>query len=383
VTSGPPLPEKKPRGTRTGFTTGACAAAAAKAATRLLVRGEQLLTEIETTLPNRQVVTFALKRCETNGTQATCSIIKDAGDDPDCTHGAELTATVVLRGEPGVELRGGDGVATVTKPGLGLELGAPAINPVPRKNITDMVLEELRGTAHAGAVVTIAVPGGEEMAKETLNARLGLIGGISILGTTGIVKPYSTAAYKASVVQAIDVARNRGLDELVLTTGGKSEAYAMKLHPRLPEEAFIQVGDFIGVGVKHCARRGARRAIVVGMMGKLSKMANGKMQTHAAGSEVNMELLAELARELGALPPLQEEIAKANTARHVLELCTQNGLVGITSLVCKRVSDNCRAHAGGQIDVQAQLVDFNGALVGAYPENVSVANEVSPSKVTQ
>jgi len=224
-------------------------------------------------------------------------------------------------------------------------------------------------SAHAGAIVTISVPGGEEMAKQTLNARLGLVGGISILGTTGIVKPYSTAAYKASVVQAIDVARNRGLDELVLTTGGKSEAYAMKLHAHLPEEAFIQVGDFIGVGIKHCARRGARRAIVVGMMGKLSKMANGKMQTHAAGSEVNMELLAELARELGAAPSLVEEIARANTARHVLELCTQHGLVGITSRVCKRVSDNCRAHAGGGLDVQANLVDFGGALLGTYPEN--------------
>jgi cobalt-precorrin-5B (C1)-methyltransferase len=206
------------------------------------------------------------------------------------------------------------------------------------------------------------------MAKHTLNARLGLIGGISILGTTGIVKPYSTAAYKASVVQAIDVARNRGIDELVLTTGGKSEAYAMKLHAHLPEEAFIQVGDFIGVGVKHCARRGARRAIVVGMMGKLSKMANGKMQTHAAGSEVNMALLAELARELGAAPSLAEEIAQANTARHVLELCTQHGLTAITSLVCKRVSEHCRAHAGGALEVHANLVDFSGALLGRYPE---------------
>jgi cobalt-precorrin-5B (C1)-methyltransferase len=170
------------------------------------------------------------------------------------------------------------------------------------------------------------------------------------------------------VVQAIDVARNRGLDELVLTTGGKSEAYAMKLHAHLPEEAFIQVGDFIGVGVKHCARRGARRAIVVGMMGKLSKMANGKMQTHAAGSEVNMELLATLARDLGAAPELAEAIARANTARHVLELCTQHGLTALTSLVCRRVSDNCRVHAGGALDVQAQLVDFNGALLGSYPE---------------
>jgi cobalt-precorrin-5B (C1)-methyltransferase len=254
----------------------------------------------------------------------------------------------------------------VTKPGLGLEVGTPAINPVPRRNISEMVESELAGSGR-GAIVTISVPGGEEMAKQTLNARLGLIGGISILGTTGIVKPYSTAAYKASVVQGIDVAKNRGIDELVLTTGGKSEAYAMKLHPHLPEEAFIQVGDFIGTGVKHCARRQVRRAIVVGMMGKLSKMANGKTQTHAAGSEVNMDLLAELATEAGAAPALTDQIRRANTARHVLELCHQHGLTHLTSLVCRKVARNLSQHAGG-LDVHAYLVDFNGALLGRYPE---------------
>jgi cobalt-precorrin-5B (C1)-methyltransferase len=357
--------EPKPRGTRTGFTTGACAAAAAKAATRVLVRGE-LLPAIETTLPNRDKVTFALRRCErVDGDAVVCSIIKDAGDDPDCTHGAELVATVALRPVPGVELRGGDGVAVVTKPGLGLDVGGPAINPVPRRNITEMVAEEL--PPGVGAVVTISVPGGEEMARQTLNARLGLVGGISILGTTGIVKPYSTAAYKASVVQAIDVAHNRGLGELVLTTGGKSEAYAMKLYPALPEEAFIQVGDFIGTGVKHCARRGVGRAVVVGMIGKLSKMANGKMQTHAAGSEVNMELLADLAAEAGGAPEVIAEIRAANTARHVLELCQERGLVSVTERVCRRVSEHCRAHAGGALEVHARLVDFNGTLLGSWP----------------
>src|SRR5262245_95000 len=216
-----------------------------------------------------------------------------------------------------------------------------------------MVRQEL--AEGGGAVVTISVPGGVEMAKQTLNARLGLVGGISILGTTGIVKPYSTAAYKASVVQAIDVAKNRGLDELVLTTGGKSEAYAMRLYPALPEEAFIQVGDFIGTGVKHCARRGVGRAVVVGMIGQLSQMANGKMQTHAAGSEVNMELLAELAAEVGGAPEVVAEIRGANTARHVLELCQKSGLVSLTERVCRRVSESCSAHAGGALEVHARL----------------------------
>jgi len=358
---------EKKRGLRTGYTTGACAAAAAKAAARCLVSGARV-SEIETTLPNGQRVTFPLKQCVIAGERAICSVIKDAGDDPDCTHGAELVAEVELAHEPGITIRGGPGVATVTKPGLGLEVGAPAVNPVPRRNITEMVEDEIRGSPFRGAVVTVSVPRGEEMAKETTNARLGLLGGISILGTTGIVKPYSTAAYKASVVQAIDVAAARGYGEIVFTTGGKSEAYAMALLAHLKsEDAFIQVGDFIGVGVKHAARRKIRRVHIVGMMGKLSKMADGKMMTHAAGSEVNMKLLADLASELGASAELREQILSANTARHVLELSAAAGLMGITSLVCKRVAEHTSRHAGGDLEIHVRLVDFNGALLGMYP----------------
>jgi cobalt-precorrin-5B (C1)-methyltransferase len=209
------------------------------------------------------------------------------------------------------------------------------------------------------------------MAKQTLNARLGLIGGISILGTTGIVRPYSTAAFRASIIQGIDVAYERGARTLVVTTGGKSEAYAMKLHADLPEEAFIQMGDFVGATLKHCARRRLQRVIIVGMIGKLSKMAGGKMQTHAAGSEVSMELLASLAAELGGRPETLDEIRRANTARHVLELCAREGLVGITSLICRRVVDNAERHAGGGLRVAAELVDFNGGLLGRHPADGS------------
>lgn len=361
------VPPERRTGLRTGFTTGACAAAAAKAAARCLVRGV-MLTRIETTLPNRTRATFELARCERVASRMMCGVIKDAGDDPDCTHGAELIAEVELRTEPGIDIRGGDGVARVTKAGLGLEIGGPAINPVPRRNIAEMVGEELAGSPYAGAVVTITVPGGEEMAKQTTNARLGLLGGISILGTTGIVRPYSTAAFKASVMQEIDVAAAGGLRELVLTTGGKSEQYAMALYPQMPEQAFIQVGDFIGVGIKHCAKRGIPRVIIVGMMGKLSKMANGKMMTHAAGSEVDMEFLASLAAELAAPDLLIASIRQANTARHVLELCREAGLIGITSLICRKVTEHCQRHAGERLIVEASLVDFGGALLGRYPE---------------
>jgi cobalt-precorrin-5B (C1)-methyltransferase len=361
------VPPRDRKGLRTGFTTGACSAAAAKAAARFLVRGDTLCA-IETTLPNRQRVTFTLARLERAGAAARCGIIKDAGDDPDCTHGAELVAEVELRDAPGIELRGGDGVATVTRPGLGLDVGGAAINPVPRRNITEMVAEELAG---GGAIVTIHVPRGEEMAKETSNARLGLLGGISILGTTGIVQPYSTAAWKASVVQEIDVAATAGARTLVLTTGGKSEQYAMALHPELPAHAFVQVGDFIGVGLKQCARRSVGRAVIVGMIGKLSKMAGGRMQTHQAGSDVDLGLLADIAVEAGADTALAEQIRAANTARHVLELTRAAGIGALPSLICARVVDAARRHTGGALEVHALLVDFGGALLGRSPETTS------------
>ena len=365
-------PPRDPKGLRTGFTTGACAAAAAKAATRCLVQGV-MLTEIETTLPNRARVAFPLLRCERDGTRAICSVIKDAGDDPDCTHGAELIAEVELSDTPGVQLLGGAGVATVTKPGLGLDVGGPAINPVPRRNITEMVNEELAHGSARGARVTISVPLGEQMAEKTTNARLGLLGGISILGTTGIVRPYSTAAFKASVKQEIDVAATSGAQELVLTTGGRSEQYAMALHPHLPQHAFVQVGDFIGIALRQCMRRGIARAVIVAMMGKLSKMAAGKMQTHVAGSEVDMDFLASLARESGASEELAQAITAANTARHVLELCRKGGLPEISTRVCERVQQQCSAHAGGGLAVHVYMVDFGGALLGqcngAPPQN--------------
>jgi len=367
----------KPRdkqGQRTGFTTGACSAAAAKAATHCL-KTQASVSEIEIRLPNKSRVTFAVKRCEIYQDHVICSVIKDAGDDPDCTHGAELTAEVQFSADEGVELRGGAGVATVTKAGLGLPLGVPAINPVPRMNITEMVQEELEGSGHTGAVVTISVPGGEEMAKKTTNARLGLIGGISILGTTGIVRPYSTAAFRASVLLEIDVAVQCGLDEVVLTTGGKSEQYAMQLHPDMREEAFIQVGDFVGVALKHCARKHLKRAIIVGMMGKLSKMADGHMMTHVAGSEVNLNFLASLAEESGADAVLCERIRGANTAREVLEICSAAGLTGITALICKKVVEVGSAHAGGTLPVQVYLVDFNGKLLGQYPAESATTGE--------
>ncbi len=359
-------PDNRPdRGTRTGFTTGACAAAAAKAAVRCLVQGSPP-EAIETTLPNGQHVTFALVRCEREGLRARCAVRKDAGDDPDVTHGAEIVAEVELRPEPGIELRAGPGVGTVTQPGLGLEVGGPAINPVPRRNIREMVQQELdRAPGPQGCVVTISIPGGAELARQTLNPRLGIQGGLSILGTTGIVRPFSTAAYKASVVQAIDVAVATGCQELVFTTGGRSEGHAMALRPDLPERAFIQVGDFVGAGLRRAAHHQVPGVRIVAMIGKLSKMADGRMMTHAAGSDVNVGLLADLAAELGASGALQDEIRAARTARRVHELCTAAELPGLPAAVCRRAAAACHERLSGSTALLVQLIDFDGNLLAS------------------
>jgi cobalt-precorrin-5B (C1)-methyltransferase len=354
----------EPKKLRTGWTTGICSAAAAKAAAIVLVT-QKSMKEIEVTLPIGRKHTFAVEQCDFTPLEATCSVVKDAGDDPDCTHGAHLTATVSWTDKPGVvELDRGPGVAVVTKEGLGLEVGGPAINPVPRKNITEMVKEgAAEALASRGVRVVISVPGGEEMAKKTQNDRLGLIGGISILGTTGIVVPFSTSAYKASISQGIDVALAAGCDTIVFTTGGKSEEFLMKL-AGLPTSAFIQMGDFVGFSIRDAARKKVRKVVIGGMPGKMSKIAKGKMQTHAAGSDVDLEFLAEVAREVGASPELIEEIRKANTARHVQEIVERRQVAGYWDQIARKVCEQCRKHVEGRLAVECVLVDFGGNEIG-------------------
>lgn len=285
---------------RSGFTTGACATAVAKGATQLLLTGH-VPAQAVVSLPAGFDHSFELIEQELSDGVATCATIKDAGDDPDATHRAKIIAHVSWRDEPGMELDGGIGVGRVTKPGLPVPVGEAAINPVPRRMITEAVTQVLaeHGTAR-GVRVVISVPDGEEMAKKTLNSRLGILGGISILGTRGVVVPFSTSAYRASVVQAISVAQASGCEHIVLTTGGSSEKYAMKMMPELPEEAFIQMGDFVGFAIKHGKRLGMKRITLVGMPGKFAKVAQGVMMVHSKSAPVDFGFLASVARETGA-----------------------------------------------------------------------------------
>jgi cobalt-precorrin-5B (C1)-methyltransferase len=350
------------RALRTGWTTGSCSAAAAKAAVTALDTGE-LQDSVNIPLPSGQRVTFAVDRCEIAGQQAEAVVVKDAGDDPDVTHGARLTATVRWRAAPGIELDGGVGVGVVTKPGLGLELGGPAINPVPRQMITTAVGEAV-DLAERGVRVVISVPDGEKMARKTTNARLGIIGGISILGTTGIVRPFSTASWRASVEQAVSVLAAQGGTTLVLCTGGRTEKGAMTLLPGLPEVSFVEVGDFTGAALRKAVEHGVRKVVFVGMAGKLTKLAAGVLMTHYTRSRIDTALLGDITRAAGGSPELAEAVDEANTARHAYELWSQAGILEAAGAeLCDRaarVLTRFAAEQAGALEIEVIMVDFSG-----------------------
>jgi cobalt-precorrin-5B (C1)-methyltransferase len=354
---------------RTGWTTGTCAAAAAKAAAKALLTGEPQV-KVDVKLPGKgeeRRVSFEVERCEVGSSWAEAVVVKDAGDDPDVTHGAHLTARLSWREEPGLELDRGEGVGVVTKPGLGLPVGDPAINEVPRRMISYSV-EEVLDPEERGVRVVISVPGGERMAEKTTNARLGIVGGISILGTTGIVRPFSTAAWAASVVQAINVMGAQGHGTFVLSTGGLTEKAAMRLLPELEEVCFIEVGDFTGQAIKQAVKNGLERGFFVGMAGKLAKLAAGVMMTHWTRSKVDNDLLAEITREAGGSPALIGSVKRANTARHAYELWRAANLERAPHLLCERVAGNLREYAEGDLEIHAVMVDFDTLEpVGASP----------------
>ncbi len=366
----------KRKGNRTGFTTGACAAAAARAATLVLVNG-RVPDSVECLLPNGQRVRFPVTDGRCDGLCAHAVVIKDAGDDPDCTHGAHVTADVCLLPEaPGrLLLKGGAGVGTVTMAGLGLEVGGPAINPVPRQNIEDNVRAALDSLLDSqGLEITISVPEGEAMAKKTLNARLGIIGGISILGTTGIVRPYSTASFRASVVQGIEVAAAQGQNTVVLTTGGRTEKFVMRELPHLAPVCFVQMGDFLRYALDTVVKQGIRHVVIGAMVGKLTKMAQGETITHAGRAEVHIGLLVELARDIGAPPEACADIGRARTARYAAERLEALGLADrFYHALAQRAVDTLAGRYPDRFTLKVLVCNFGGNKVGEATGNLSDA----------
>ena len=343
------------RGLRTGWTTGTCASAAAKAAYVALVSGRRL-ERVEVALPSGQRVGFPV---EWDG-DGRAVVVKDAGDDPDCTDGARMTAEVRVGGTGGAHvLHAGEGIGTVTKPGLGLAVGEPAINPVPRR----MILAALAEAGTEPVDVTFSVPGGEAMAEQTTNGRLGILEGISILGTSGIVRPFSTASYRASVVQQIGVAAAQGARTVVLATGARSEAAAAALYPTLDPVCCIEVGDFTGIALRRAAYAGMRKVVFAGMPGKLAKLAAGEMMTHFQRSDVDTGLLGALAVEAGTPGAVVEAATETATARHFFDVCMLHGCMEPLALLCERARAACLAHAGSIFELEVVLVDYEGSSV--------------------
>lgn len=359
--SHPYPPPRDKKGGRIGFTTGANAAAAAKAAALALL-GERP-EAVDIWLPAGWRQRFQVFRLEAKGDGFLAGFIKDAGDDPDVTHGAEIQAWVRFGSEDALE--GGEGVGVVTRPGLGVPVGEPAINPVPRR----MIWQAVREVTDRPLRIVISIPGGEELAKKTLNPRLGILGGLSVLGTTGVVKPYSTSAFRMSVVQAVGVARANGLLEIAATTGGRSERFAMRLLPHLPKMAFIEMGDFVGDVLKAARKVGVEVVRIVGMIGKVSKMADGKTMTHAAGGEVNRALLLGLLKQAGAGPKALKEAEEAPTARRFLEIALGEGLDRFSLDLVRLAQERLQAYIGPRPFVSVALTDFDeGRCLAAWPD---------------
>ncbi len=364
--------KKDPSQMRHGYTTGACATAMTKAALQGIVTGN-VPDEVTIYLPVGQFATFKVEASEIQGNAIMCETIKDAGDDPDATHQARIQSTVRLIDEPGIHLDGGVGVGRVTKAGLPVPVGYAAINPVPQKMITGVVQEAIDTYAiENGVEVIISVPDGEEIAKKTLNARLGIVGGISILGTRGTVVPFSSSAYMASIVQALNVAKEAGCDHIVITTGGRSEKFAMKQYPDLPEESFIEMGDFVGFTLKNIARKKFAKVSLVGMMGKFSKVAQGVMMVHSKSAPISFEFLAGIAEKVGVKEAQLGEILTANTASQVGDILKGNE--AFFEALCKNCCYFALAHMDTTINVSTSLYAMNGDCLGKA-ENIDKLDE--------
>jgi len=348
---------------RTGYTTGTSATAAAKAAL-LAIINQTKIENVEVKLPKGSFIKIPIYLCQFDKNGSKCSVIKDGGDDPDVTHGAEIIVDLSFTDKINeIEIDGGEGVGVVTKPGLGLELNKAAINPVPKKMINDN-LREIINKYHLkkGIKVIISVPKGKELGPKTDNPRIGILNGISILGTSGIVIPFSTASYAASIRQNLDVAIAMGNDTVVLTTGGRSEDFAKKI-VNLPEHCFVQMGDFSGYTIQQCAKKEIKKAYVVGFIGKLAKMAAGVKQTHVKGSKVDMNFLAELAKKCNANDKTIESIKKANTARHVSEIIIENNVSGFFEEICNETYKHMRKHSENKVPLDVILFDFDGNIL--------------------
>ncbi|MBR7888285.1 cobalt-precorrin-5B (C(1))-methyltransferase [Marinomonas sp. A79] len=368
-----PESAETPAPLRSGLTTGTCATACCVAAAQALFADQQMTT-VSVTLPKGKIVELPIILYQPlDDSQLKKAIktatIKDAGDDPDATHGATVFVELRLAAEKGVRFHAAEGVGTVTRTGLLLDVGEPAINPVPRK----MMTEHLEGFAatygyQGGFDVSVGVVNGEQIAQKTMNPRLGIVGGLSILGTTGIVRPFSCAAYIASIHQGIDVARSNKLTHLAATTGNASED-AIKRHYQLDDMALIEMGDFVGAVLKHIRKVEQAHSIqlhklsLCGGFGKISKLAQHHMDLNSRVSSIDLGALAELAACLGASVELQARMSHANTSVEALAFALEEA-IPLADAVCQQACDFARQYIPAHMALEVWAIDRKGRFVG-------------------
>ena len=348
---------------RRGWTTGACAAAAARAAFIALLSG-RFPDPVSIRLPRGATASFPLALAELGEGRARAGILKDAGDDPDVTHGALIIADVAWAAPAsGIGFAAGEGVGTVTRAGLALAVGEPAINPAPRAMISQALREaaEENGAPLPDVTVTISIPGGERLAEKTMNARLGIKGGLSILGTTGIVVPYSCASWIHSIQRGVDVARAAGLEHIAASTGATSERAVQRLYD-LPDHALIDMGDFVGGTLKYLRGHPVARLTIAGGFAKLAKLADGHLDLHSARSRVDTAALGAMLAALGADNTAVDMARAAAGAAEILALAgSREG--ALARLVAGRAREVALATLSGKTAVEVAIVDREGELL--------------------
>lgn len=350
---------------RTGFSTSACAAAAAAAALRALHSGS-IVDQIIIDLPAVKAVTFAIARCETTPDGVCCGVIKDAGDDPDVTNGLEIQAVVRRITGNAICLRGGTGVGRVTLPGLPVAVGEAAINPGSRKLILQAFhaeLTRLQENGRDGWEITVRVPEGARVAEQTMNPKLGIVGGISILGTDGLVRPYSAPAFRTSLFYELRVAQQAGYTTAGLATGKRSAAYLREALDDARGLGVLDVGDELGYPIDQALKMGFARIAIGGMIGKLSKLAQGRFQTHVQEGEVDFGFLAELASQNGASAGTCDQIRGSRTAHQVRNRLLAEGLA-LEPELARLAAEQVFARGAGRLDAAVWLFALNGELLG-------------------
>jgi cobalt-precorrin-5B (C1)-methyltransferase len=347
------LPEFYPL--HTGFTTGSCATAAAKAALLGLIHGEKL-SEVSFRIPEGETMHMRIETVSITQSSASATVIKDAGDDPDVTDKSRITVSVAFADHKGVRFIGGNGIGTVTLPGIGLPVGEPAINPVPRA----MIEQELSEFYTGGLDVTISIENGEELALKTFNPRIGVVGGVSIIGTSGIVRPYSHEAFVEAIRREMEVALAIGCKRIVVNSGGKSERYMKGLYPTLPPQAFIHYGNAVGDTMLLAQELSVPKLTIGLMLGKAVKLAEGNLDTHSHKITLNREFLSHVAAETDCSPNTIDSISKINMARELWEDLSDEDAIRFFPAILKLCYNHCSSIYHG--DLEAVLIDDGGTI---------------------